>query len=57
MEIANWLISVFVGIMYFMVYVMEFLRNGGDVFGRPRKAVVRVVDPHVLYARRRRLPY
>ena len=57
MELANWLMSVFVGMMLFMVYVMEFLRNGGDVFGRPRKAVVRVVDPHVLYARRRRLPY
>jgi hypothetical protein len=56
MELANWLISVFVGMMLFMVYVMEFLRNGGDVFGRPRKAAVRVVDPHVLYARRRRLP-
>ena len=57
MELANWLISVFVGMMLFMVYVMELLRNGGDVFGRPQKAAVRVVDPHVLNARRRRLPY
>lgn len=55
MEMANWLISIFVGITLFVVYVMEYLRHGRDIFKRPEKAMARAVDPHVFYTRRRRI--
>jgi len=56
MEMADLLMSVFVGLTLFVVYVTEYLRNNREVFGKPAKARVRVVDPYVLYTRSRRFP-